>query len=49
MLKSFGADPELMLMDLDGHYVSAIDIIPGTKKDKVNLGMTIMHFMIMYW
>jgi len=38
MLKSFGADPELMLMDPNGNYVSAIDIIPGTKKDKVNLG-----------
>lgn len=38
MLKSFGSDPEFMLVDPDGKYVSAIGIVPGTKKDKVNLG-----------
>lgn len=38
MLKSFGSDPELMLVDPDGNYVSAIDVVPGTKKDKVNMG-----------
>jgi len=36
MLKSFGSDPEFMLVDPDGKYVSAIGIVPGTKKDKVN-------------
>lgn len=38
MLKSFGSDPELMLIDSEGNYISAIDVIPGTKKDKVKLG-----------
>jgi len=35
---SFGSDPEFLLVDLDGNYRSAIDVIPGTKEDKVNLG-----------
>jgi hypothetical protein len=38
MLKSFGSDPELMLMDENGNYVSAIGIVPGHKEDKVSLG-----------
>lgn len=38
MLKSFGSDPELMLVDSESNYVSAIDVVPGTKKDKVKLG-----------
>lgn len=37
-LKSFGSDPELMLVDPEGNYVSAIGIVPGTKKDKVRMG-----------
>jgi hypothetical protein len=38
MLKSFGSDPEFMIKDIDGNYVSAIGVVPGHKKDKVNLG-----------
>lgn len=38
MLKSFGSDPEFMLVDTDGNYISAIDVVPGTKTDKVDLG-----------
>ncbi len=38
MLKSFGSDPELMLIDPDGNYVSAIDVVPGSKKNKISLG-----------
>lgn len=38
MLKSFGSDPEMMLMDPDGKYVSAIDVVKASKENKINLG-----------
>lgn len=35
---TFGSDPEFMLVNKQGKYVSAIGIVPGTKEDKVPLG-----------
>lgn len=38
MLTSFGSDPELMIVNEKGEYVSAISVVPGCKKNKVDLG-----------
>jgi hypothetical protein len=35
---SFGSDPEFCLVDKTGAFRSAIDVIPGTKKDPVHMG-----------
>ena len=34
---SLGSDPEFMLVDKNGVYRSAIEVIPGTKKRPVTL------------
>jgi hypothetical protein len=44
VLKSFGADPEFMLVDPNGKYISAIGVIPGTKAKKVDLGNSSFAF-----
>lgn len=33
-----GSDPEMMLRGRDGKYVSAIGVVPGTKKEPLDLG-----------
>ncbi len=35
---SMGTDPEFMLVDKDGNYRSAIDIVPGSKIEPLGLG-----------
>lgn len=38
MLKSFGSDPEFMILDAQGQLKSAIGIVPGTKEERYSLG-----------
>ena len=35
---TFGSDPEFMLQDEDGNLKSAIEVVPGTKEDRHDLG-----------
>lgn len=37
-MKSWGTDPEFMLKDKDGNYISAIDIIVGTPEHRLKIG-----------